>query len=55
MQILELYLRDNVKARELRPDGSYCYVRRLPGQHRINAQERLIELSARRLAQSAGR
>lgn len=54
-EILELYLRDNVKARELAADGSYHYVRRQPGQNRLNAQERLIELSAQRLAQSGGR
>ncbi|MBS3967042.1 MAG: polyphosphate kinase 1 [Truepera sp.] len=55
MQLLDLYLRDNVKARELGADGDYRYVRRRPGQQRLNAQERLIELSARRLAQSGGR
>lgn len=55
MQLLDLYLRDNVKARELGADGDYRYVRRRPGQQRLNAQERLLELSARRLAQSGGR
>jgi len=55
LQILDLYLRDNVKARELGADGDYCHVRRRPGQQRLNAQERLLELSARRLAQSGGR
>ncbi len=54
-QILDLYLRDNVKARELMPDGDYRYLRRRPGQQRLNAQERLIDLSARRLAQGGGR
>jgi polyphosphate kinase len=51
MTMLELMLRDNVKARILNADGSYCRVKRQPGQHRLNAQERLLELSAKRLAQ----
>ncbi len=53
MQVLELALRDNVKARELQPDGSYCRAKRKAGQHRLNSQERLLELSARRLAQAS--
>ena len=53
MQVLELMLRDNVKARELGPDGRYCRVKRKSGQHRLNAQERLLELSAQRLAQTS--
>ena len=50
-QVFDLMLRDNVKARELREDGQYCRAKRSPGQKRLNAQERLLELSARRLAQ----
>lgn len=48
MTMLKLCLRDNVKARVLKPDGSYCRVKRQPGQHRLNAQERLLALSAKR-------
>ena len=49
-EVLDLQLRDNVKARELMPDGSYERVRRRPGQRKLDSQARLIELSARRLA-----
>ncbi len=51
MSILELYLRDNEKARVLHSDGLYSKPKRQPGQHKLNAQERLLELSARRLAE----
>lgn len=54
MQVLELTLKDNVKARELQPDGTYQPIKRRSGQHCVNAQERLLELSARRLAQTGG-
>ena len=50
-QVFDLALRDNEKARELHADGNYRRVRRKPGQKRLNSQERLLELSARRLAQ----
>ena len=53
MQVLELGLRDNVKARILNSDGSYSRAKRQSGQHRLNSQERLIELSARRLAEQS--
>lgn len=55
LQVLDLILRDNVKARELQTDGTYEYVRRKAGQHRINSQERLLEISARRAAILHGR
>ncbi len=51
MQVFDLNLRDNEKARELGTDGNYRAVARKPGQKRLNSQERLLELSARRLAQ----
>jgi polyphosphate kinase len=51
MNVLDLTLRDNVKARIMTENGHYCRVKRQPGQHKLNAQERLLELSARRLAQ----
>ena len=51
MRVFDLALRDNEKARELQPDGCYAPVKRKVGQKRLNSQERLLELSARRLAQ----
>ncbi|MDF1524246.1 MAG: polyphosphate kinase 1, partial [Trueperaceae bacterium] len=48
MAVLELELRDNVKARALQPDGTYVRVRRRPGQRRLESQKRLLERSARR-------
>jgi polyphosphate kinase len=44
-EVLELGLSDNVKARELRSDGSYVFVTRKPGEPAINSQLRLIELA----------
>ena len=52
-QVFDLMLRDNEKARVLQSDGSYVCVKRKPGQKRLNSQERLLELSAKRLAQVA--
>jgi polyphosphate kinase len=45
-----LVLRDNVKARQLQPDGSYRRVRRAPGQPVRNSQAELIR-AAQRAAQ----
>ncbi len=45
--VLDVLLRDNVKARELGADGIYRRVRRAPGQNRLDAQQRLLELSER--------
>jgi polyphosphate kinase len=36
--VLDAYLRDNVKARELRPDGSYVRVRPAAGEERFDSQ-----------------
>jgi polyphosphate kinase len=52
MTVLDLMLRDNVKARELRADGVYVRARRKAGQKRLDSQERQLEMSAQRLAQS---
>jgi polyphosphate kinase len=41
-QILETYLRDNVKARSMQPDGTYHRVRPQPGQEPLNAQEHFL-------------
>jgi polyphosphate kinase len=38
-EILEIYLRDNVKARELQADGTHTRLRPAPGEKRFNAQE----------------
>lgn len=40
--LLELYLRDNVKARELRCDGSYRRLRPAPGEEERHAQAELL-------------
>jgi polyphosphate kinase len=41
-RVLELYLSDNVKAREMLPDGTYARRRAEPGEPQINAQEELL-------------
>jgi len=41
-RVLELYLDDNVKAREMRPDGTYQRKKPEDGQPVINAQEELL-------------
>jgi polyphosphate kinase len=41
-RVLELYLDDNVKAREMRPDGTYQRKKPEGGQPAINAQEELL-------------
>jgi polyphosphate kinase len=41
--LLAAYLRDNVKARELRPDGSYQRPRTAPGEERFNSQLYFID------------
>jgi polyphosphate kinase len=51
MTILDLMLRDNVKARELQADGAYLRVKRSAKQKRLDSQERQLEMSAQRLAQ----
>jgi polyphosphate kinase len=49
--ILELMLRDNVKARELHADGKYAKIKAKTKQKRLDSQERQLEMSAQRLAQ----
>jgi polyphosphate kinase len=51
MTILDLMLRDNVKARELQSDGSYIRSKPKKGKKRLDSQERQLEMSAQRLAQ----
>src|SRR5208282_3413186 len=43
LKILDIHLRDNVKARRLLPDGTYERVRPLPGEEIIDSQRWLIE------------
>src|SRR5262249_3412492 len=46
-EILYTSLSDNVRARELMPDGSYRRVQPGPDQPRLRSQERFLELAAR--------
>ncbi|HLG13854.1 MAG TPA: polyphosphate kinase 1 [Blastocatellia bacterium] len=41
--VLDVYLRDNVKARRLLVDGSYERVQAAPGEERVDSQAQLIE------------
>ncbi|HVO60853.1 MAG TPA: polyphosphate kinase 1 [Terriglobales bacterium] len=50
-RVLEVYLQDNVKAREMQPDGTYIRKHPLDGEPAINAQEELL----RRRSGSNGR
>ena len=52
-QVLDVQWRDTVKGRELYADGVYRRIRRRPGQRKLDSQRRLLELSARRGAESA--
>jgi polyphosphate kinase len=42
-ETLDLYLQDNIKAREMRTDGTYFRRPVVKGEARINAQEVLLE------------
>jgi polyphosphate kinase len=42
VEVLDLGLRDNVKARELRSDGVYAFVTRSQGEKAINSQLKLL-------------
>jgi polyphosphate kinase len=41
--LLAAYLRDNVKARELQPDGSYARPKMAEGEERFNSQLYFID------------
>jgi polyphosphate kinase len=43
--LLGAYLRDNVKARELRPDGTYAPISREPKEAAFNSQEYFVDRS----------
>ncbi|MBX7106219.1 MAG: polyphosphate kinase 1, partial [Gemmataceae bacterium] len=45
-EILATSLADNVKARELQPDGSYRRVTPRPGEEPVRSQQRFLELAA---------
>jgi polyphosphate kinase len=49
-EILETCLADNVKARELLPDGTYRRVLPKAGQRRVRSQEVFLEIAARNTA-----
>jgi polyphosphate kinase len=42
VEVLDLGMRDNVKGRELRSDGTYAFVRRGQGEKMINSQLKLL-------------
>jgi polyphosphate kinase len=46
-EVLAVSLADNVKSRELMPDGNYRRVGPAPGQARLRSQERFLEIAAR--------
>jgi polyphosphate kinase len=48
VEVLELQLRDTVKARELDPDGGYTRAKRRKGQRAVDSQARLLARSVRR-------
>ena len=41
--ILRIHLADNVKARELQPDGTYMLVERAPGEKKLRSQKWMID------------
>ncbi|HEU5317689.1 MAG TPA: polyphosphate kinase 1 [Chloroflexota bacterium] len=43
--VLDLYLRDTVRARELQPDGSYARLRPQSGKRGVDAQQALLSLA----------
>ena len=44
-EILRTTLADNVKARELQPDGTYKRVKPKPGEAAVRSQQRFLELA----------
>jgi polyphosphate kinase len=44
-EVLAVHLSDNVKAREMRADGTYVRRERRRGEHSVNAQQVLLELN----------
>jgi polyphosphate kinase len=48
-EITDISLSDNLKARELMPDGSYRRITPQPGQIRVRSQERFLEIAAQNI------
>ena len=48
LNLLDILLKDNVKARELQADGSYKRVKKRKNQQAVNAQETLLEMAHKR-------
>ena len=46
--VLQVYLADNVKARSLKPDGSYVRVKPEPGQPLLSSQAWLLSHASAR-------
>jgi polyphosphate kinase len=44
-EVLAVHMTDNVKAREMRADGTYIRRERRRGEHSVNAQQELLELN----------
>lgn len=51
LKILQTQLRDNVKRRELMPDGTYVHVLPHSGEERINSQEKLLDVISAAIGQ----
>jgi polyphosphate kinase len=47
IEMLEIFLRDNQKARAMLPDGSFAFVPASGGEERLNAQEWFMERAKR--------
>jgi len=52
-EILKITLSDNVKARELLPDGTYRHLKPSPGEPALRSQQRFLELAAESAARQA--
>ena len=50
IEMLNIYLADNVKARELLPDGSYRRVPTRPEEARVRSQEKFLEMAGQNAA-----
>jgi polyphosphate kinase len=51
-EILDVHLRDNAKARRLRPDGNYEHVRPLRGEPRLDSQQWMMLRRTRRVQEA---
>ncbi len=53
LKVMDLQLKDNVKARELRPDGRWSRVQRGKGKRPANSQEAVYQYTIKQLARDA--